>query len=553
MSDPVRDAAVEISQLMQKGDSAEACDRAELLVEAHPESRIARQVAAAAALQDEDPETGLIHLLWLLKRDPEDVERLRQVATVLLDMKRMAKAEPYLRLAMGKEPKRPDLHIDLARSLASQKKHAEAAHHYRVAMELDPDNEITPENLIFILDFIPEEDTARQQLERRRWYERFVEPNVEAKTYDPAEADPDKPVLRIGYVSGDFKLHSAARIFGPMIRDYDRERFEVYCYHTEPDEDEETERYQAAATEFRMVSQYDYGGLTNLIRRDAPDILVDLSTFTRGGRLETFARRAAPVQISAWGHCHGTGLPTMDYLFSDKNCIPAEERSLFSETIVDLPCVITFAPEDGLPDVSDAPFRRNGYITFGSFNRMEKLTAESLALWCRVLAAVPGSRLLLKAGGFETAVERDRVWQALQSAGLDPNRVTMAGSTERDIHLTAMSDCDIGLDTYPHGGGMTTCEMLWMGVPVIALRGRAVAGRVSSSVLSTLGLDDLVADHPDTYVSAAQALAADPDRLLDLRREMRSRMTTSPLLGIERYVRAVEDIYFRLWRDWAAG
>ncbi|MGB0671373.1 MAG: hypothetical protein ACPGNT_07735 [Rhodospirillales bacterium] len=427
----VQTTALAIFELMKKGYSAKAHAEAEALVAKRPDADKARQVAAAAALQDDHREKGLEHLLWRLKADPDDIKRLRAVATVLLDLERFAKAEPFLRRALELDSLRADLHFDMARICASQKKHAEAVHHYRVAQQLDPDDTISSENLIFLLDFVPAEDTARQQRERRYWFERFVKPKVRAHPFSNADADPEKK-LRIGYVGGDFKLHSAARIFGPMVRDYDRDLFEVYCYYTLAGVDDETRRYQEAATVFREVDQYDDEGIARKVRADGIDILVDLATYSMGGRLGVFARRAAPVQISAWGHCHGTGLDSMDVLFSDAFCIPPDERTLFPEKIVDLPCVITFAEETGLPDPSPQPCDKNGYITFAGINRMEKITAETLQLWAATLAAVPGARLFAKAGGFEVEIERQRVWDAMRAAGVDPGRVSLAGSTERD-------------------------------------------------------------------------------------------------------------------------
>jgi protein O-GlcNAc transferase len=328
----------------------------------------------------------------------------------------------------------------------------------------------------------------------------------------------------------------------------DRGAVEVTCYSEVERPDEITAHFQAAADRWRLTLGMAPDAMADLIRRDGIDILVDLSAFTRGNRLLVFARKPAPIQVTAWGYATGTGLSTMDYFFADPVVVPPGEQRYFAEEVVYLPSVLAYTP---FPD-APPPLRADGPLTFGSFNRPSKLNDETLALWARVLAAVPGSRLLLKFGGMDDPALAARVRAVLARHDVAPERVELRGQTSTYDHVAAYGEVDIALDPVPHGGGVTTLEATWMGVPTLTLPGDRVSSRVTASVLTTLGLTSWIARSPDEYVALARRHAANPVALSVLRAGLRDRLAASPICDSVRYCRAVEAAYRAMWRRWCA-
>lgn len=300
------------------------------------------------------------------------------------------------------------------------------------------------------------------------------------------------------------------------------------------------------------------GGLTDedlaaRIRADRVDVLVDLSGHTSGNRLLVFARRPAPVQVSGWGHGGGTGLPMIDALFADPVAIPREVRHLYPETVWDLPAHIPFQAPPFSPEVAPLPALANGFVTFGSLNRYTKVTPEVEEVWTRILLAVPTARLLLKDSLFGEPLHRQRVLDGFASRGVAPERLTLMGATTRTEHLAAYGGVDIALDPWPLNGGMTTWEALWMGVPVLALLGRAIGSRAAGAILHAVDMADWVAADAEDYVRVARAKAGDLEGLDRFRRACRALLLATPAGDPDRYTRAVEEAYRTLWRQYLAG
>ncbi|MEO5374277.1 MAG: acetylglucosamine transferase, partial [Alphaproteobacteria bacterium] len=289
------------------------------------------------------------------------------------------------------------------------------------------------------------------------------------------------------------------------------------------------------------------------IRRDGIDILVDLSGHTIGNRLAVFVHKPAPVQITAWGHAEGTGIPTIDAFLADSVVVPESERSFFAETVIDLPCFLPYAPPGYAADVAALPALSAGVFTFGCFNRLDKFSEDALALWARVLAAVPGSQLLLKDSQLGGAENQRRVAATFATHGISGDRLAFLGASPHPEHLATFARVDVALDPFPQNGGTSTFEALWHGVPVVTLRGRTPAGRAGDAINSALGLNEFAARTQDEYVAIAARAAADLPRLAALRAGLRHRMTSSPLGNSAAYTRAVEVIYRDLWRGWCDG
>jgi predicted O-linked N-acetylglucosamine transferase (SPINDLY family) len=292
--------------------------------------------------------------------------------------------------------------------------------------------------------------------------------------------------------------------------------------------------------------------LADRIQADGVDILVDLSGYTTGNRMAVFARKPAPVQVTAWGSGTGTGLATMDYFFADPVTVPHDVRHLFAEAVYDLPSVITMDPiTDVMP--SALPMLRNGFVTFGVFNRIDKISDDALTVWSKLLREVEGSKIVIKHIALDDTLVRDGLLGRFVAQGVAQDRIVCIGATERSAHLRAFETIDISLDPFPQNGGISTWESLYMGVPVIAKLGCGASSRAAGAILKAIGLDDWVADDDDGYVAIAQKYAAMPAHLEKLRAELPERIAASPAGNVRIYTQRVEAGYRQFWRDYCAA
>ena len=367
--------------------------------------------------------------------------------------------------------------------------------------------------------------------------------------------DPDRP-LRVAIFSADFREHSVAYFLEPILRGLDRSQFALLLYHLGGKADAVTERFRQLATVWRDCPSQIEGVLEPVIRADAPDIAVDLGGHTGQSLLPLFARRLAPVQISYLGSPNTTGLTAMDYRLVDAITDPVGIADpLHTETLVRFaPTAWAYAAPPDAPAPAPPPCRERGTVTFGSFNNFSKVTDEVMRLWAQLLGTVPGSRLLLKSVGLSDPGIAAHALDRLRQAGLPDGRVDLAGVTATTSeHLAAYARIDVALDTLPYNGTTTTCEALWMGVPVVTLAGDRHAARVGASLLQAVGHPEWIATDPNSYVRIAAELAADPVRLATLRSDLRASMQSSILLDhagqSARFGRALRDC----WRRWCAA
>lgn len=402
---------------------------------------------------------------------------------------------------------------------------------------------------IFALDFMEGAEFATLQAARRYWWEQ-VGSTLPRRQLRTRSTDPDRR-LTIGYVSSDFRHHSAALTFRPVLEHHDAARFKVACYSCSPLTDTVTDDFRRIAHLWVDAAEMSDEELADRIEADQVDILVDLSGHSAGNRLAVFARKPAPVQVTAWGHATGTGLPTIDYLFSDPVTIPASERRHFAETIYDLPALLTLEPVQGsLP--SAPPILQNQFVTFGVFNRIDKISSSALTVWARILAELPTARIVIKHGALDDPYLRDGLIARFVERGIAPDRIDAIGQTSRGEHLQAFEKVDIALDPFPQNGGVSTWEALQMGVPVIARLGRASSARGASGIIASIGLSDWIAETDDDYVAIATRFAAMPEHLAQLRRALPDMITSSEAGNPEKYTRAVERAYRTFWVTWCA-
>ena len=358
--------------------------------------------------------------------------------------------------------------------------------------------------------------------------------------------------LRIGYISPDLRTHPVGTLMRPLLHLCDRSRFAVYCYMSGA-EDVLSQEFRAAVDAWRNIQGMTAAEAAALVRSDEIDILVDLAGHTQDNCLPVLAYKPAPVQVTGIGYFNTTGLTAVDYMLSDVHVDPEGcEDAAFTEEMIRLPhshfCYTL--PED-LSAVTPPPMERSGYVTFGSFNNFSKVTDEVLCLWGQLLDAVPRSRLLLKSKLFMSEEGRELAAERFTRCGIPVERVEMRGFSPN--HLAEYGDMDIALDTFPYTGGITTCEALAMGVPVVTLRGESHGARFGESLLTNANLTELIAKTPEDYVQIAAALASDPATLRALRENLRAILRGSPLMDAHGYVRDVEAAYEEIWAQFPQG
>lgn len=458
----------------------------------------------------------------------------------------------FLRRALAIDPELAEAHNSMGVLLASRGEIESGIASLRRAVALRPESSELHSNLIMTLGLDEHTGLAEHFAERRLWQRRHVDPlGLEAPRHDN-RAEPGRR-LRVGYVSADFRQHSAAYAFGPMLLHYDRGAFEVSCYSNSRLEDALAARYRASVDRWRSICDISDADAARLVREDGIDILVDLSGHTVGNRLLLFARKPAPVQVTAWGGATGTGLDAMDYIFADSVMIPEGMRRYFSEEVICLPSALTYLPHAELPPLAPSPALKRGFVTFGYFNNYIKLSRNALQLWARLLDSVRSSRLVLKAREFDQPQPRERILEAFTSSGIEAQRVTFLGGSSWYEHVRAQGGVDISLDPFPNVGGISTLEALAMGTPVVTLIGETPVNRISASSLAAVGLSDWIAATPEEYLRIACEKAADVAGLAWLRENLRARLLASPTGNPRQYVRAVEAAYRALWQRWCKG
>ncbi|CCD98118.1 tetratricopeptide repeat protein [Bradyrhizobium sp. STM 3809] len=417
------------------------------------------------------------------------------------------------------------------------------------ALAVQPDYDEAITKKIFYLDFLPGADFAAQQAARQYWWV-AVGSKFPRRKLAPRSLDPARRIV-VGYVSADFRTHSAAFAFLPVLRGHDKTQVQVNCYSASPRHDAFTAQFKSIADVWVEAANLSDDELADRIQADGVDILVDLSGYTTGTRMPVFARKPAPIQVTAWGSGTGTGLATMDYFFADPVTVPEHVRPLFAEQVHDLPSVITIDPLLDIPP-SPLPMLQNGHVTFGVYNRIDKISDEAIALWARLLAEVPDAKLVIKHLALNDPMVRDGLVARFVSRGVPDARLVCLGASERSEHLRSYERIDISLDPFPQNGGISTFESLYMGVPVVAKLGLGAASRAAGGILTAAGLPDWVAADDDGYIRIAKTFAAQPELLAKLRAELPGMVARSPAGDVANYTRCVEAGYRQFWQTYCA-
>jgi predicted O-linked N-acetylglucosamine transferase (SPINDLY family) len=484
-----------------------------------------------------------------LELRPGDVQTAVNLGGILERLGKIDESIAVLRRAVQLRPDFTDARLNLGNSLKEAGQMPEAIEHYRKAVELSPGDSDLHGNLVFMLHF-DERCGAKELLaEHRRWAKIHAEKLRPANLKFENDANPNRR-LRVGYVSADFRVQPVGRFILPLLAAHDRRAMEVFCYDTGEKPDYFTPRLRQAADVWREVGSLSDAEIAERIRADRIDILIDLNMHMRSGRLLVFARKPAPVQVVYLAYTGTTGLEAIDYRITDPYLDPPGSEGFYVEQSAALSrSYWCFQPVTELEE-SPLPAERAGYITFGALNNFCKASNAALEAWSRVLAAVPESRLIV----FTVEGEhRNRLRERFARAGVEGNRIEFAGRNSMADYMKLYQRIDIALDSFPYAGGTTTCDALWMGVPVVTLAGQTAIGRGGVSILNNIGLPELVATSPEEYVRIAARLAGDRNRLSELRRGMRQRMLRSPLMDAKGFAADMENLYRQMWERWCGG
>jgi predicted O-linked N-acetylglucosamine transferase (SPINDLY family) len=477
---------------------------------------------------------------------PQKAEIHHNLGAIYQAMGRSGAAITAFDTALKINPRLPGTLSSLGGVYLGQSDFVQAERYYRQCLALTPGDLQARSNLLMLLNYLPDADAATVLEEHIEWG-KIAQARIPCQESIEPVGDPQRR-LRVGYLSPDFREHSVASFIEPVLKHHDRSRFEVYCYSYLPLPDQTTLRIKAEVDMWRDIDKLSDAETAYLIREDRIDILIDLSGHTSNNRLGVFAAKPAPIQMTWMGYPNTTGLRTIDYRITDGVADPAGEEIYYSEELLRLDgCFLCYQPDPNAPDVAPLPALANGHVTFGSFNNFSKINPGVLQLWSEVLKQVPGSRLLLKCPALTDATVRDRVSTDLQALGIGPERVDLLGHTRtRQEHLALYARVDIALDTFSYNGTTTTCEALWMGVPVLSLVGKRHAGRVGASLLSAAGLADWLASTPESFVAIAQARSADLTALGQLRGALRGKLTDSSLCDAVGFVHRLEAALLRV-------
>ncbi len=576
-------------QLALAGQIAQALPILERILAQDPTHVEANRLMGLSLFHIGRPEPALMHLKKAAEAAPTRGDIWGAMASIYSSTNRLNDAIAVGRRSVEVSPNLPEAHALLATLLLQAGDYEGSEQHYEQAIRLKPDYVEARTNHAVIYEMT---GRARQAVDLLRAatlefpfslplltnycvalnYTDAIDPRethdahvrygrmllaqaaaVPPVTRWPNSRDPQRR-LRVGILSPDFFDHSVAYFLAPILRHHTRASVEYICYHAGPKVDWMTQRLGTSADGWRDVSKSNDAALVQQIRADQCDILIELSGQTYGNRLLALRSRAAPIQATYCGYPNTTGLPTIDYRIVDSITDPPGAEKWAVEKLFRLdPCFLCFSTERDTPPVEDPPCLQNGHITFGSFNSIKKITPTGVRLWAELLHAVPTARLVVKSQGLHGKTARHAVATVLKESGIPEVRFDLLPRIEnKNEHMNAYGAIDIAVDTYPYHGTTTTCEAMWMGVPVITLAGSLHASRVGATLLGAVALPDLVANSPEEFAKIGAALANDRERLVTLRRTMRDRMLASPLCDGPGFSIRFESALRHMWQEWCA-
>jgi protein O-GlcNAc transferase len=492
-------------------------------------------------LIDENQQQGLKSLSMAVQLSPSNPVFLLGLGNALYQAEDIDQAHDCFEQALSLNPSSVEAHLCLSKTLQRFSKVRVALQHFQQAEKLSPDTESILCNIPFILNYF-ETDAQLIFNETQKRMHGF-ESRITPIKHQPRK-NSSKRRLKIAYISYDLRQHAMRFFIEPILRNHDRSRFEVFCYHTFPGMDQSSNHLKALSEHWINSATLSDEELSQRIYHDKIDILIDLSGLSSGTRLGVLARKPAPIQITMLGYLNSTGLTRIDYRIADVNTSPhGLYENLSTEKLLRLPhCQWCYQPDDNSPEVNPLPAKQRGYITFGAIHNLAKVTSEMVEIWSQILKRVDQSKLMMIIWGEKA---KTHIKELFARNNISEQQLIIVDPVPYSEYLQIYHQFDIALDSYPYSGGTTSCESLWMGVPYISLPGTSPMSRGGSSILSTLKLTQLIAKDTNNYIDIASNLARDVNYLEQLRTELRNNMMQSPLMDALAYTSALENLYVK--------
>ncbi|MCB2186001.1 MAG: tetratricopeptide repeat protein [Deltaproteobacteria bacterium] len=536
----------------RQGNRAGTREAFQALLTHDPEHSAARYNLASLAVEADDPPQAVAWLEQLLARRPGDVAGLRLLAVARRRQGLPGAGEAAARQALATAPEDAATWASWGGLLRDLGQWEESREAYAQALARAPQSAAIISQALMNLNYDPRVSEDELAARHRELGARLAQ-GAPLPPRHGNRPDPERR-LRVGYVSADLRRHPVGYFLLPVLTHHDRARFEVICYSGTGAPDDYTARCRGLAAGWREVGAWDDAELARAVAADRVDLLVDLSGHTGGGRLAMFARRPAPVQLAWLGYFHSTGLAALDAVIMDPWTTPPGAERWFVEEVERLPRGrFCYHPPAEAPPVGPLPALPRGGLTLGSFNNVAKLGPAVLELWARVLREVPGTRLVLKWVSLGDPAVAGPLARRLAKLGVGPERLELRGRSPHRAMLAEYGDLDLALDPFPFSGAATTCEALWMGVPVVTLPGERPVSRQTAGFLAQIGLEQFISRNPAEYVDLVRRLAAEPAALAGIRAGMRERLRRSPLMDGPGFTAGLEEVYRRRWRRWCAG
>ncbi|MCS5589627.1 MAG: tetratricopeptide repeat protein [Candidatus Thioglobus sp.] len=478
---------------------------------------------------------------------PDYVDAYNNLGGALKQLGRLDEAIKNYKKAIQLKPDYVNAYINLGGALQDQGQLDKAVEIYNKAIQLNPNDADAHSNRCCVLNYFSKLTQTDIFQEHLKFEKQFGLKTLKDKQATRLNKNTR---LRVGYISGDFNSHSVGYFFEPLLKSHSRSSIEVYCYYSNIKKDETTKRLIDTSEHWRSIGGMNDDNLIDLIRKDNIDILVDLSGHTSGNRLTIFPHKPAPIQVTWLGYPNTTGLSSIDYRFTDEIADPiGKADELHSEELVRLPNgFLCYQGDESMPVNTTLPYSNKGHITFGNFNNLTKTTPQVVKVWSQILKSIPDSRLLLKAKQLSDSNTKSRYLELFEKEGIPKDRLELhSWLPEKDGHFRLYDHVDIGLDPFPYNGTTTTCEALWMGVPVITMCGDRHSSRVGASILTHVGLEKFIATDVDGYINMAIEYANNIDSIKSIRTELRHNMQNSDLCNANVFTGNVEQAYQNMY------
>lgn len=502
-------------------------------------------------MKKNEHEKALEHFMSVHEKLPDFFANVNNIAAANYKLYRYNKAITFFKRALELKPDTDYVLAILAEALFRRGDHKESQYYFKRAIEISPNMFKTYSDMllgVLYTDLVSPEE-VRAEAEN---FGKNIAAEVQVNTNFSNEKSKDRR-LKIGYLSADFRDHPVPYFMESLLKNHDRDHFEIYVYSTTVIDNPILQRLKAHVEHWKDVQKLSDEKICAEIVDDKIDILIDLAGHTAYNHLKVFAQRGAPVQASWLGYPGTTGLQTMDYKITDRYLEPPGFESINSETLWRLPHIFCcYTPHENSPAVIDhPPFEDNGYVTFGCFNNFAKVGDGVLSAWARILEQVPDARLFIEIDGIQEETFKVYVEQRMKEQGLPLDRVTLQ-PRKRENQFVLYNKVDIALDPFPANGGTTSMDTLWMGVPFVTLPGRHYISRMGLSILTNAGLTELIAKNRDDYVSIAANLAKEKDRLRNIREGLRQRFAASPAMDGPAFARDMQEVYRGMWEKYCA-